>query len=309
MEYTQYTINYHDIYFYFSKFHSDENTNTPKGKYWETYYKPFNCDFLITAIDGDDSMVVSTHQKSLENRNSVSFLASEYINPSFMYFSPIGINDKIFDPREKGFESLMNFVSSYKLSNAPMIVCKKYLRRIVFSMLANTNLWDRIFKIGRPYTQLLFRIDYKRYYSGKSKPYCLNKMLFDDFIFIPSYDRNKPKRGMFSEVLVAKHSDKTISEITFIDNSDLKFSFTDVYPFKSSGTISKNSFNEILSARITSVIKNSLYTNYFLSTFSSTVENNRITIFPHKKRFIGFDNYFFDYEKIMNDCKEVYVRL
>lgn len=309
MEYKEYILNYHDIYFYFSKFYSDENTNTPKGKYWKDYYKQFNCDFLITAIDGsDDHSIISTNQYSLANRNSISFLASEYINPSFTYFSPTKFNTNAFNPREKGFEYIINSISSYGLIESNMIACKKYLRRIIFSMLANREFWDKIFKIGRPYTQLLFRIDYTKYYFGDPRP-IVDKMLFNDFIFAESHNEKNIKRGLFVESIIAKDPNETVSEFTFIDNSDLKFSFTDIHPFKSSMVISQRNFYKILSSRINNVIKNSLYTKYFLSVFTSSIERNKQISFPNKKRFIGFDNYFFDYEKIMNDCKEVYIRL
>lgn len=309
MDYTEYALNYHDIYFYFSKFYSDENTNTPKGKYWKDYYKQFNCDFLITAIDGsDDNSIISTSQYHLGNRNSISFLASEYINPSFAYFSPTKFNTNAFNPREKGFEYIIDSISSCGLVESNMIACKKYLRRIIFSMLANKEFWDDIFKIGRPYTQLLFRIDFMKYYSGKPRS-IVNKMLFDDFIFAESHNEKNKKRGLFVESIIAKDPNETISEFTFVDSSDLKFSFTDIHPFKPSMVISQRNFYKILSSRITNVIKNSSYTKYFLSVFSSSIERNKQISFPNKKRFIGFDNYFFDYEKIMNNCEEAYVRL
>lgn len=289
-----YNVTYHYLYFYFSRFYSDDTVDTPKGKYWEEYYSRFKTDFLVRVVN---PLKFRTRISPFESASlkSISFLASEYIAPvSDRYDINIGASnyERIIKPRGK-LSALLQTIANDTLRRNTLNVGKKILGRIMISMLLNKYLWDKVFSHGIPYTSILFINEFR------PVKHDLNdfKFLFDDVVVIPKLVDMGITGAICENMYVQRYN---ISESLVLNSKTLEFTCSDVYssgkkldtiPDSIKDTIFLNRLERIIPERYVKVIHNAIPVNRY---------RRRPHIFDSK---IQFNNMIYDYIKIDNNEK------
>lgn len=290
-----YNVKYHYLYFYFSRFYSTDNMNTPKGKYWKEFYSNFNTDFLISVVNPTKfrSRISLFETPSL---NSISFLASEYIAPvSDRYDINIGTKtgkDQITKPRGK-LSALLQTIANESLKGNTLNVGKKLLGRIIISMLLNSYLWDKVFSYGIPFTSLMFTSEFNPVNHDLSE----FKFLFNDVIAMPKIVDMGINGVICENMYVQRYN---ISESLVLNTKTLEFTCSDVFSSgKKLDTISDYTKNIIFLKRLERIIP-----ERYVRRIHKNIPRNREQSKPYAlSNKIQFNTLIYDYIKIDNNEK------